>query len=209
MLKGKQKKLDKNKDGKISGEDFKIMSPKKAALGALMIGKAMKKKDKAMPVGLGAALAKKDMLKKITKAKDGKSIKTFEELQKFGVTTKKSPEKNSFQEDINRQLRRAEATQKLSRRGVLSDREKKRYQSYLQDGIYPKDLSKLKGAVSEKELSRLQNLADKKSKGGVTKAKYGKMMKASEGSMTSSEGPTNKVRGTGIAVRGTNFKGVF
>ena len=205
MLKGKQKKLDKNKDGKISGEDFKIMSPKKAALGALMIGKAMKKKDKAMPVGLGAALAKKDMLKKMTKAKEGKSVKTFEELQKFGVTTKKSPEKNSFQEDINRQLRRAEATQKLSRRGVLSDRERKD----LQDGIYPKDLSKLKGAVSEKELSRLQNLAEKKSKGGVTKAKYGKMMKASEGSMTSSEGPTNKVRGTGIAVRGTNFKGVF
>ena len=205
MLKGKQKKLDKNKDGKISGEDFKIMSPKKAALGALMIGKAMKKKDKAMPVGLGAALAKKDMLKKITKAKDGKSIKTFEELQKFGVTTKKSPKENGFKEDLNRQLRRAEATQKLSRRGVLSDRERKD----LQDGIYPKDLSKLKGAVSEKELSRLQNLAEKKSKGGVTKAKYGKMMKASEGSMTSSEGPTNKVRGTGIAVRGTNFKGIF
>ena len=35
------------------------------------------------------------------------------------------------------------------------------------------------------------------------------MMKASEGSMTFSEGPTNKVRGTGIAVRGTNFKGIF
>jgi hypothetical protein len=25
MLKGNQKKLDKNKDGKISGEDFKLM----------------------------------------------------------------------------------------------------------------------------------------------------------------------------------------
>ena len=25
MLKGNQKKLDKNKDGKISGEDFKMM----------------------------------------------------------------------------------------------------------------------------------------------------------------------------------------
>lgn len=29
MLKGKQKKLDKNKDGKISGEDFKMMKAKK------------------------------------------------------------------------------------------------------------------------------------------------------------------------------------
>ena len=28
MLKGKQKKLDKNKDGKITGEDFKIMKAK-------------------------------------------------------------------------------------------------------------------------------------------------------------------------------------
>ena len=29
MLKGNQKKLDKNKDGKISGEDFKMMKAKK------------------------------------------------------------------------------------------------------------------------------------------------------------------------------------
>ena len=29
MLKGNQKKLDKNKDGKISGEDFKILRGKK------------------------------------------------------------------------------------------------------------------------------------------------------------------------------------
>ncbi len=28
MLKGNQKKLDKNKDGKISGEDFKLMRAK-------------------------------------------------------------------------------------------------------------------------------------------------------------------------------------
>jgi len=34
MLKGKQKKLDKNKDGKISGEDFKMMKkPMKANMG--------------------------------------------------------------------------------------------------------------------------------------------------------------------------------
>ena len=29
-LKGNQKKLDKNKDGKISGEDFKMMKKKKS-----------------------------------------------------------------------------------------------------------------------------------------------------------------------------------
>ena len=43
MLKGGQKKLDKNKDGKISGEDFKMM--KKAALGVAVL--ATKKGQKA------------------------------------------------------------------------------------------------------------------------------------------------------------------
>ena len=35
MLKGNQKKLDKNKDGKISGEDFKMMK-NKAKKGKMM-----------------------------------------------------------------------------------------------------------------------------------------------------------------------------
>jgi len=52
MLKGNQKKLDKNKDGKISGEDFKMMkkankgmSVKGAALGVAVL--ATKKGQKA------------------------------------------------------------------------------------------------------------------------------------------------------------------
>ena len=36
MLKGNQKKLDKNKDGKISGEDFKMM---KASIGLGVLAK--------------------------------------------------------------------------------------------------------------------------------------------------------------------------
>jgi len=36
MLKGGQKKLDKNKDGKISGEDFKMMKPIKAREGKMV-----------------------------------------------------------------------------------------------------------------------------------------------------------------------------
>jgi len=77
MLKGGQKKLDKNKDGKISGEDFKLIrrekpemeKPKKAALGALMLGKKMKEEGKAMPLGAAAMMAKKDMIKKATGGK--------------------------------------------------------------------------------------------------------------------------------------------
>ena len=43
MLKGKQKKLDKNKDGKISGEDFKML-------------RAGKKKNEKKPSMMMAAL---------------------------------------------------------------------------------------------------------------------------------------------------------
>jgi hypothetical protein len=44
MLKGKQKNLDKNKDGKITGEDFKMMKAKygkmmKAKKGVMVTGK--------------------------------------------------------------------------------------------------------------------------------------------------------------------------
>ena len=43
MLKDGQKKLDKNKDGKISGEDFKMMKPKGAVLGTIALGVGAKK----------------------------------------------------------------------------------------------------------------------------------------------------------------------
>jgi len=42
MLKGNQKKLDKNKDGKISGEDFKMMKKASVGLGVLMSDKGKK-----------------------------------------------------------------------------------------------------------------------------------------------------------------------
>jgi hypothetical protein len=59
MLKGKQKKLDKNKDGKISGEDFKMM---KAKSGKMMKASA----GAAALLGVGGAKLKaklKDHLK--------------------------------------------------------------------------------------------------------------------------------------------------
>mgnify|MGYP003135575478 CR=1 FL=1 len=72
MLKGNQKKLDKNKDGKISGEDFKILrgtkkgmrmggevKPMKAALGAIALGlgaaKFLKGRKKKSTMGGGPA----------------------------------------------------------------------------------------------------------------------------------------------------------
>ena len=68
----------------------------------------------------------------------------------------------------------------------------------------------LKSGTGINSLLKLKEILthSKKSRGGATKAKYGKMMKASHGSMVSTEGST-KSRGNGIAIRGTKFKGVF
>ena len=42
MLKGRQKKLDRNKDGKISGEDFKMMKAKYGEMSKAKDGKIIK-----------------------------------------------------------------------------------------------------------------------------------------------------------------------
>jgi hypothetical protein len=43
MLKGKQKKLDKNKDGKISGEDFKMMKARYGTMAKGNVSEALQK----------------------------------------------------------------------------------------------------------------------------------------------------------------------
>ena len=63
MLKGKQKKLDVNKDGKISGKDFAILKSEKAK------GRGMGLQDEQLPPG------------KMEKAKSGK-------IMSDGVTKK-------------------------------------------------------------------------------------------------------------------------
>ena len=86
-LTGGQKKLDKNKDGKITGEDFKMMKKgygaarkdgmglqdesikpgkvMKAGIGAMMLAKKMKDEDKKMPIAGMAVKIKSDAIKKI------------------------------------------------------------------------------------------------------------------------------------------------
>jgi hypothetical protein len=67
MLKGKQKKLDANKDGKISGDDFKLMQSKK---GMKIGGDAVVNVVKDVAEGAGSsALGKaiKSILKKSDK----------------------------------------------------------------------------------------------------------------------------------------------
>mgnify|MGYP003627072661 CR=1 FL=1 len=88
---GGQKKLDKNKDGKISGEDFKMMKPKKAFLGKLIkrLFKGKKKVDSNSAM-LNMSSKKQSplisMYQKATdqkKAKHGKMIKA-----RYGVMSK-------------------------------------------------------------------------------------------------------------------------
>ena len=94
MLKGKQKKLDVNKDGKISGEDFALLKPQKASLGALIgmgADKLLKNSETARDIvsytGLaGNALSnyyddlddkkveEKSITQQVTKAESGKMI---------------------------------------------------------------------------------------------------------------------------------------
>ena len=64
-LTGKQTKLDKNKDGKISGEDFKKMKGGGMAKKGYANGGVAKKKTKAKSKGKvrGAGIAKKGVRK--------------------------------------------------------------------------------------------------------------------------------------------------
>ena len=80
MLKGGQKKLDKNKDGKISGEDFKMMKAKK---GAMVTGK--KEEDDVSKyvksIKLPDAKDVRDIVKK--KAKGGEMEMAKESVKKY------------------------------------------------------------------------------------------------------------------------------
>ena len=67
MLKGKQKKLDKNKDGKISGDDFKMMKAKS--------GKMAKKKSVNATAGAGSVFIQLKTLKGLLGLKKGGGAK--------------------------------------------------------------------------------------------------------------------------------------
>ena len=93
MLKGNQKKLDKNKDGKISGEDFKLMKkPEKANLGMLMMKKAKDKGAKGIEF-----LSPVAMLNKAFKNKGGEMIKA-----RVGKSIESSGSKKVQSDDMRR-----------------------------------------------------------------------------------------------------------
>ena len=67
MLKGNQKKLDKNKDGKISGEDFKMMKAR--------VGKSIKRPKKEDGAEIGGEAGFKFMEEKNNKKREKKMTK--------------------------------------------------------------------------------------------------------------------------------------
>jgi len=111
-LKAGQKKLDKNNNNRIDAQDFKILKAEKAkgrgmglqdekvkpgkvmkaALGAVALGlgaKKLKEKGKLMPLGLGAAMMKKEKMKEILGRSKGGESKSDKVKRAF---PKKSPE---------------------------------------------------------------------------------------------------------------------
>jgi len=87
MLKGKQKKLDKNKDGKISGEDFKMMKAK--------YGKMSKAKDgKIIKASLGTMA--QDLVRKVF-GKNKAIAKTGSNMGAMSFKGKKLPIERLFQ----------------------------------------------------------------------------------------------------------------
>ena len=90
MLKGGQKKLDKNKDGKISGIDFKMM---KANTGKMMNFKEFVKKESGAQVSKNELTdLKKKYLKKIRSAQVGPA----EEMKLMGGKTDKKKDMKMF-----------------------------------------------------------------------------------------------------------------
>ena len=80
MLKGGQKKLDKNKDGIISGEDFKLMKAKKG-----MAAKSDNMRDiRKVEDKIGSTISSKRE-KKMTKASMGKSIQGYGAARTSGM----------------------------------------------------------------------------------------------------------------------------
>jgi putative alpha-1,2-mannosidase len=74
MLKGKQKKLDANKDGKISGDDFKMLQSKK---GMKSGGDAVVNVVKDVAEGAGSSASLGKAIKSILKKSDKKPEKKF------------------------------------------------------------------------------------------------------------------------------------
>jgi len=85
MLKGKQKNLDANKDGKISGDDFAMLRSKKEPK-----DRGMGLQDEQLPPGKMVAAKKGKMIKKdkdmskMHKMPDGKMMKNSDMEKKMG-----------------------------------------------------------------------------------------------------------------------------
>jgi len=174
MLKGKQKNLDKNKDGKITGEDFKMM---KAKYGKMMKAKSGKDVDidliekiaEKSLFGSGRMKAKKKMMggemKKPMKAKYGKMMKArYGTMAKGDVKegiSKSNEFKNkleNFKKDSIRKLRGAQAG--------------------------PAEEAKLNEMMpSMKDSPSVREAKMKTVKMKLSKMKYGKMVKAKKGVM--------------------------
>jgi hypothetical protein len=106
MLKGKQKKIDANKDGKISGDDFKLLRSKKGMnVGGVMSDKEMK-------------FVKDNMSK-------SKGVLSDRELENIGKMKPKIKSKGALSDRELESIQKMFSKPEMKSNGVLSEKELK------------------------------------------------------------------------------------
>ena len=201
MLKGKQKQLDKNKDGKISGEDFKMMKAK--------YGKMSKAKDgKMIKASLGTMaqdLVKKVFGKKKSVANPGSNMDVSFKGMKLPIATlfqkAKATEQNKAKYGKMMKAGKGGGADIDYRLGtkMQGDYEGKtltgKAKEFLGTGVKQtqgsikelrkKLIKKMRGAqvgpAEEAALDKLTPSEVKKKLASMSKAKHGKMIKAKKG----------------------------
>jgi len=223
MLKGKQKKLDKNKDGKISGEDFKMMKakygkmtkkPEGAVLGVLALGAAgalggkkllSKKKEIASvsPSAKAASSATPMRSKLLQKAMDDGILKKA----KYGkmMKAKKGGGADMGKKDYKLGLE----IQGDYKGKDLKGKAKEFISTALKQhkGSISKVLKKLAGSqVSDKEAKEIKKLLPSAAKKGkMMKAKSGKMIEANMGMEAKSTQGYGAARTSGMGLQDENL----
>jgi hypothetical protein len=226
MLKGKQKKLDKNKDGKISGEDFKMMKAK--------YGKMAKKPGGAvlgvLALGAAGALGGKKLL---SKKRDTASVAPGAKAASSATPMRSKLLQKAMDDGIFKKAKSGKMMK--AKKGGGADMGKKDYKLGLEmqgdykgkdikgkakefistalkqnKGSISKVLKKLAGSqVSDKEAKEIRKLlpsAPKEAKKGkMMKAKSGKMIEANMGMEAKSTQGYGAARTSGMGLEDENL----
>jgi len=232
MLKGKQKKLDVNKDGKISGDDFAMLRGKKQPKEMKHGGMHKMNKKKIVKAESGKMIAKDDTTEyvkrrkklggagTIFKAESGKMVTEAEAPDLGGMMGAEAA--GDIEGSINPYLKNKRPLPMLRDSAIERIASRRPPLPMLQE---PQQLKKDKSITpKERREKDIAKRAKKKMGGGmmsdgvsrkgmgIEKRMGGGMMSdgiANRGSGIEMKSKGGMVRGQGIAIRGTKFKGIF